>query len=98
MVNQGELLHADANGVTNYSNQPPSDSRSVKNLKTVEDKLSVYSPDPGLVQAVEDARQSAQRREPLHVEVVTRLVEDLDAHRGPGFWAAGREACSGRAS
>ena len=39
----------DERGVTNYSNHPPADPKTAKNVRPVEDRLSVYSPDPGLV-------------------------------------------------
>lgn len=70
----------DANGVTNYSNQPPPDRNAVKGLAKVEDNISVYSPDPGLVKAVEDARQNANRQEPLRTRVQA-LEDQLEAER-----------------
>lgn len=42
----------DARGVTNYSNDPPSDPKSAKKLVRIENKLSVYTPDEGFMQAV----------------------------------------------
>ena len=53
----------DENGVTNYSNQPPANPKAAKNLRPVEDRLSVYSPDEGLTQAIDDARQKSQQRQ-----------------------------------
>ena len=38
----------DAKGITNYSNAPPSNANSAKSLKTVEERISVYTPDPNL--------------------------------------------------
>ena len=42
----------DERGVTNYSNQPPADPKAAKTVRPVEDRLSVYSPDQGMVQAI----------------------------------------------
>jgi hypothetical protein len=53
----------DERGVTNYSNQPPSDPKTAKNMRPVEDRLSVYSPDPALAQAIDDDRQNGQQRQ-----------------------------------
>ena len=53
----------DENGVTNYSNQPPPNPKAAKNLRPLEDRLSVYSPDEGLTQAIDDARQKSQQRQ-----------------------------------
>ena len=47
----------DERGVTNYSNQPPADPEAVKKLGLVEDRISVYTPDRALTQAVEAFRQ-----------------------------------------
>lgn len=51
----------DKNGVTNYSNQPPADPAAVKGLRPIEDRVSVYAPDPALTQAVESMRQGSVR-------------------------------------
>lgn len=69
----------DAQGVTNYSNQPPADRSTVKNLATVEDRLSVYSPDPGLQKAVDDARQNGQRQSLRNR--IDALEDQLEAER-----------------
>ena len=42
----------DERGVVNYSNQLPADPKSAKNVKEVEDRVSVYTPDPALVREV----------------------------------------------
>lgn len=47
----------DERGVTNYSNDPPSDPKSAKKLVRVENKLSVYTPDEGFMQAVKALRE-----------------------------------------
>ena len=70
----------DANGVTNYSNQPPPDRSAVKGLVKVEDNISVYSPDPGLIKAVEDARHNANQQQPLRARVQA-LEDQLEAER-----------------
>lgn len=62
----------DDRGVTNYSNQPPADPKSAKNLRPVEDKLSVYSPDPSLVQAIEDSHKNFDQRQ------TRRRIEELE--------------------
>ena len=47
----------DENGVVNYSNTPPADSKSKKSVSVVEDRVSVYSADPAVVQATRNARE-----------------------------------------
>jgi hypothetical protein len=49
----------DERGVTNYSSEPPAHVRAAGGLAVVEDRLSVYTPDKLLLQAVEAARQRA---------------------------------------
>jgi hypothetical protein len=67
----------DERGVTNYSNQPPADPKSAKNVRPVEDRLSVYSPDQGLVQAIEDGHKNFDQRqkERARVEALERQLE-----------------------
>lgn len=67
----------DERGVTNYSNQPPSDPRTVRNVRPVEDRLSVYSPDQGLVQAIEDGHKNfdQRQRERARIEALERQLE-----------------------
>ena len=47
----------DERGVVNYSNQLPVDPKSAKNVKEVEDRVSVYTPDPALVREIAAFRQ-----------------------------------------
>ena len=47
----------DERGVVNYSNQLPADPKSAKNVKEVEDRVSVYTPDPALVREIALFRQ-----------------------------------------
>lgn len=67
----------DERGVTNYSNQPPSDPRTARNVRAVEDRLSVYSPDQGLVQAIEDSHKNfdQRQRERARIEALERQLE-----------------------
>jgi hypothetical protein len=51
----------DERGVTNYSNQPPPDAKAATKVTHVEDRVSVYSPDRALLQAVEAERQGRMR-------------------------------------
>jgi hypothetical protein len=46
----------DDKGVVNYGNKPPATSRGGKAPSVVEDRVSVYSPDPTVVQATQNAR------------------------------------------
>jgi len=46
----------DENGVTNYSNQRPADSGMSRQVAVVDSNISVYTPDPGLAQAVDAFR------------------------------------------
>ena len=47
----------DERGVVNYSNQPPADPKSARNVMEVEDRVSVYTPDPALVREIAAFRQ-----------------------------------------
>ena len=47
----------DENGVVNYSNTPPADARSKKGVSVVEDRVSVYTADPAVLQATQNARE-----------------------------------------
>ena len=70
----------DAQGVTNYSNQPPTDPKTAKNLRPVEDRLSVYSPDQGLLQAIEDDHKNFDRRQSQRAKIES-LENQLEAER-----------------
>jgi hypothetical protein len=43
----------DERGVTNYSNSPPANLKLAKKTQVVEERLSVYTPDPGLLRAIQ---------------------------------------------
>ena len=47
----------DERGVINYSNSPPPEGKSKKGVSVVEDRVSVYSADPAVVQATQNARE-----------------------------------------
>ena len=47
----------DEKGVVNYSNAPPPGAKSVKALKTVEERISVYQPDPNLARLADVYRR-----------------------------------------
>src|SRR6266404_1249976 len=47
----------DAQGVTNYSSEPPSDPKAAKKLTRVENTISVYTPDEGFMQSVKALRE-----------------------------------------
>ena len=47
----------DDKGVVNYSNAPPADSKGKKGVSVVEDRVSVYTADPAVVQATQNARE-----------------------------------------
>lgn len=47
----------DENGVTTYSNQRPADATAVGEIGVVENRISVYTPDASLLQAVDAFRQ-----------------------------------------
>jgi hypothetical protein len=75
----------DERGVTNYSNQPPADPRNAKNLRPVEDRISVYTPDQALTQAVDDLRQGYDR---ATAERIASLERELEAERRARQYAA----------
>ena len=43
----------DEKGVTNYSSSPPASAALAKKAQVVEERLSVYTPDPGLLRAIQ---------------------------------------------
>jgi len=70
----------DERGVTNYSNQPPADPKAAKNVRQVEDRLSVYSPDAGLTQAIEDSNRNFDQRQ-RERQKIEALENQLEAER-----------------
>lgn len=76
----------DERGVTNYSNQPPVNPDTAKNLGPVEGNLSVYSPDPALTRAVATYRQESGNR--ALAERVDYLERQLAAERLARQYAA----------
>lgn len=68
----------DENGVTNYSNQPPSDPKAARRLVLIDDRVSVYTPDKALAQAVDDFRRGEDRRA---AERIRALEQQLEAER-----------------
>lgn len=75
----------DERGVTNYSNMPPADPQAAKKLQPVENRVSVYTPDRALMQAVEAFHQ---RRSQASAERIARLEGELDAERRARQYAA----------
>ena len=53
----------DERGVVNYSNQPPKDAKSAEQVKHVDDRVSVYTPDPALQRDIQAERERARRAE-----------------------------------
>src|SRR5687768_17798421 len=47
----------DDKGVVNYSNTAPADAKGKKGVSVVEDRVSVYSADPAVLQATQNARE-----------------------------------------
>jgi hypothetical protein len=43
----------DEKGVTNYSSSPPANAKLAEKTQVVEERLSVYTPDPGLLRAIQ---------------------------------------------
>ena len=43
----------DERGVTNYSSSPPADVKRAKKVQVVEERLSIYTPDPALIRAIQ---------------------------------------------
>ncbi len=43
----------DEKGVTNYSSSPPANARLAKKVQVVEERLSIYTPDPALSRAIQ---------------------------------------------
>lgn len=49
----------DERGVTNYSSEPPPPAVTANKISRVENKISVYTPDDGVMQAVKAVRERA---------------------------------------
>lgn len=77
----------DERGVTNYSSQPPADA--AKTVAVVEDKVSFYTPDKALTQAIEAARQGGNQ---ALSERVSSLERQLEAERWARQYASAGEA------
>jgi hypothetical protein len=77
----------DERGVTNYSSQPPTDA--AKKVAIVEEKISVYTPDKALMQAIEAARQGSNR---ALSERVASLERQLEAERRARQYASAAAA------
>jgi len=69
----------DERGVVNYSDQPPLDPKAASKLATVEDRISVYTPDQALTQAIESRRQ--QQGNSALSERIASLERQLEAER-----------------
>ena len=68
----------DENGMTNYSGNPPIDVKAGTKLGTVAEKITVYTPDKALVQAMQ-AR--SQRTDTVLSDRIDRLERQLLAER-----------------
>lgn len=79
----------DERGVTNYSNQPPTDPDAAKKLAIVEDRISVYTPDKALMRAIEAARQGSNQ---ALSERVASLERQLEAERRARQYVSAAEA------
>ncbi len=51
----------DENGVTTYSNQRPANANAAGDIEVVENRISVYTPDAALLEAVDTFRQQSNR-------------------------------------
>jgi uncharacterized protein DUF4124 len=49
----------DEKGVTNYSSSPPANAKLTKKTQLVEERLSVYTPDPALLRAIQVRPQAS---------------------------------------
>ncbi len=88
----------DERGVTNYSNQPPADPKAAKELALVEDRISVYTPDKALMQAVDALHRRSNQ---ALAERIDSLERQLEAERRARQYAAAEaqaayDPCLGR--
>lgn len=79
----------DERGVVNYSNQPPMKPEIASGLAVVEDRVSVYTPDAALLQAIE-----AERRGGGVSRRIAELERQLEAERRARQLAAAVAAAS----
>ena len=79
----------DERGVTNYSNRPPADPKAVRKLGLVEDRISVYTPDKALTQAIEAFHQRSNQ---ALAERIGNLERQLEAERRARQYAAAADA------
>lgn len=77
----------DERGVINYSNQLPANPEAANRLGIVEDRVSVYTPDQALLQAIE-----AERRGGGTSARIAELERQLDAERRARHVAAAAAA------
>ena len=77
----------DERGVINYSNQLPANPEAANRLGIVEDRVSVYTPDQALLQAIE-----AERRGGGASARIAELERQLDAERRARHVAAAAAA------
>jgi hypothetical protein len=87
----------DQNGVTNYSNQPPADPAAIRALRPIEDRISVYAPDPGLTQAIETMRQGGDRTTAGRTSRPDARIEGGQRGSQPNATAVPDACLSGRA-
>ena len=79
----------DERGVTNYSSQPPDDPQAAKNVAIVKDRISVYTPDKALTQAIEASRQGSNQ---ALSERIVSLERQLDVEHRAQQYASAAEA------
>jgi hypothetical protein len=69
----------DERGITNYSGEPPPAAATANKLSRVENKISVYTPDDGVLQATKAVRERAIKAlsepEPVRSPVTRIAVE-----------------------
>lgn len=85
----------DENGMTNYSGKPPVSVKEGTKLGTVAEKITVYTPDRALVQAMQ-AR--AQRTDTVLSDRIDRLERQLLAERQARQYAAAVQAGGAQAA
>ncbi len=85
----------DENGMTNYSGKPPVSVKKGTQLSTVAEKITVYTPDKALVQAMQ-AR--AQGTDSVLSDRIDRLERQLVAERQARQYAAAAQASTTHAA
>ena len=88
----------DENGVTNYSSKLPANVGAGTKLHTVAEKITVYTPDKALVQAMQAMQAPTRKTDAVLSEKIDRLERQLEAERRARQYAAAIQTSAAQAA